>query len=176
MLTGFEKIVEERIKKAQRKGAFDNLEGSGKPLQLPDDHGIPEELRLAYKILKNAGFVPPEIEIKKEIRRTEDLLRDMKDTRSKYRILKKLNFMIMKLNTIRNAPIALDHHQHYLERLVPYCTNLYFFYVYMAYMYTIQAPQTDRHICLRSDYFCGGISFVCLSQIFLHIPTDFKPF
>ena len=52
MIQGFEKIVEERIRKAQKKGEFENLVGSGKPLKFNSDWFIPEELRLAYKILK----------------------------------------------------------------------------------------------------------------------------
>ena len=70
MLPGFEKIVEERIKEAQLKGEFNDLPGSGKPLELEDDSHISEELRIAYKILKNANFLPPEIELKKEIIKT----------------------------------------------------------------------------------------------------------
>ena len=54
MLTGFEKIVEERIRRAQEKGEFKNLEGAGRPLNLAQDSHIPEDLRLSYKILKNA--------------------------------------------------------------------------------------------------------------------------
>ena len=49
MLAGFEKIVEERILKTQKKGEFDNLPGSGKPLVFDDDRFVSEELRLAYK-------------------------------------------------------------------------------------------------------------------------------
>ena len=79
MITGFEKIVEERIKQSQRKGEFDNLPGSGKPLAIEDISRIPEDLRLAYKMLKNADCVPPEIEIKKEIHTTEALLENMTD-------------------------------------------------------------------------------------------------
>jgi len=37
MITGFEKIVEERIRQAQKKGEFDNMPGSGKPLKFEDD-------------------------------------------------------------------------------------------------------------------------------------------
>ena len=66
MLLGFEKIVEERIRNAQKMGEFDDLPGSGKPLVFEQDNLVPEELRLAYKILKNAGFLPLEIELKKE--------------------------------------------------------------------------------------------------------------
>ena len=55
-------IAEKRIAEAIANGDFDDLPGSGKPLELDDDSLLPEELRLAYRILKNAGFVPPEIE------------------------------------------------------------------------------------------------------------------
>ena len=118
MIQGFEKIVEERILKAQKKGEFENLLGSGKPLKLNESWHVPEELRLAYKILKNADCVPPEIELKKEIKRTEDLLAGMQETSEKYRILKKLNFLIMKLNTIRDTSIMCEMPQHYMEKLV----------------------------------------------------------
>ncbi len=37
MLTGFEKIVEERIRRAQKEGEFENLSGSGKPFIIEDD-------------------------------------------------------------------------------------------------------------------------------------------
>jgi hypothetical protein len=118
MIQGFEKIVEERILKAQKKGEFENLPGSGKPLIFNDNHFIPEDLRLAYKILKNADCLPPEIELKKEIKQTEDLLAGMQETSEKYRILKKLNFLIMKLNTIRDTSIMNEMPQHYMEKLV----------------------------------------------------------
>ncbi|HSQ84853.1 MAG TPA: DnaJ family domain-containing protein [Desulfobacterales bacterium] len=118
MIQGFEKIVEERILKAQKKGDFENLIGSGKPLKLNENYYIPEELRLAYKILKNADCLPPEIELKKEIKQTEDLLAGMQETSEKYRILKKLNFLIMKLNTMRDTSIMNEMPQHYMEKLV----------------------------------------------------------
>ena len=118
MIQGFEKIVEERILKAQKKGDFENLIGSGKPLKLNENYYIPEELRLAYKILKNADCLPPEIELKKEIKQTEDLLAGMQETSDKYRILKKLNFLIMKLNTMRDTSIMNEMPQYYMEKLV----------------------------------------------------------
>jgi len=118
MIPGFNKIVETRILTAQKNGEFDDLEGSGKPLKLDDGCCVPEELRLAYKVLKNADFVPPEIELKKEIKQTEDLLAGMQDTAEKYRTLKKLNFLIMKLNTLRNTSVEFEMPQQYEEKLV----------------------------------------------------------
>lgn len=118
MIQGFEKIVEERILKAQKKGEFENLPGSGKPLVFDNNFYIPEELRLAFKILKNADCIPPEVELKKEIKQTEDLLVGMQDTSEKYRLLKKINFLIMKLNTVRDTSIMFEMPQHYMEQLV----------------------------------------------------------
>ena len=118
MIPGFARIVEERIRIAQKKGEFDHLEGSGQPLNLLNDQTVAEELRLAYKILKNADCLPPEIELKKEIRQTEDLLGAMTGTTEKYRAIKKLNYLIMKLNTLRNTAIEFEEPQKYADKLI----------------------------------------------------------
>lgn len=114
----FQKIAERRIIEAIREGAFDDLPGKGQPLKLEDDSHIPEDLRLSYKILKNAGFVPPEVALRKEIANAEDLLIDMEDTKTKYRHLKKLNFLIMKLNIARQTSTTLEKGQHYEKKIV----------------------------------------------------------
>ena len=118
MIPGFAKIVEERIRRAQKKGEFENLAGSGKPLDLLDDQMVAEELRLTYKILKNADYLPPEIELKKAIQQTEELLSGMGETAAKYRTMQKLNFLIMKLNTLRNTSIEFEAPQKYSDKLI----------------------------------------------------------
>jgi hypothetical protein len=118
MISGFDKIVEERIRRAIQKGEFDDLPGSGEPLALEDDSHIPEDLRLAFKILKNAECLPPEIELRKDIQRTEDLLAALPDTVDKYQVLRKLNFLILKLNAMRQTSIAREIPQHYAGRIV----------------------------------------------------------
>ncbi len=115
--TGFEKIIEERILQAQRRGDFENLPGSGKPLEIEDDRHIPEDLRLAYKILKNAGCIPPEIELKKEIHQTRELLAAMEDTDRKYRTLTRLNYLIFKLNCLRKTSVEREMPQLYAAKL-----------------------------------------------------------
>ena len=72
----FETIAEQRIAEALERGELDGLPGAGRPLALDDDAHVPEDLRLAYRILKNAGFVPPEIEARREIAELERLLFD----------------------------------------------------------------------------------------------------
>jgi hypothetical protein len=67
MFAAFDDLIERRIDEARRRGAFDDLPGSGRPLDLDDDRLVPEELRVAWRILKNAGFVPPEVEALRDI-------------------------------------------------------------------------------------------------------------
>jgi hypothetical protein len=114
----FQKIAERRILEAIKEGAFDDLPGAGQPLNLEEDSHVPEDLRVAYKILKNAGYLPQEVALRKEIEQTEDLLARMEDTRAKYRQLKKLNFLIMKLNMTRKAATGLEKNQRYEKKLV----------------------------------------------------------
>jgi hypothetical protein len=54
-------IAEQRIAEAIANGELDDLPGTGKALELDDDALVPEELRVAYRILKNAGVAPPEV-------------------------------------------------------------------------------------------------------------------
>jgi len=115
MLPGFNRIVEERIRMAQLKGEFENLQGKGRPLVLDDDSAIPEDLRLAYKILKNADCIPREIELKKDICRTEEMLSGVEDAEEKYRLIKKLNLLIKNLNTSRGSPVNLEIPERYAE-------------------------------------------------------------
>ena len=66
-------IAEQKIAEAVAKGELDDLPGAGQPLDLSDDALIPEEMRLAYRILKNGGFVPPEVETLNDIAQLERL-------------------------------------------------------------------------------------------------------
>ena len=56
-MRGWDAIIEGKIAEAQTAGAFDDLPGAGKPLDLDDDRLVPEDVRAAYRILRNAGYV-----------------------------------------------------------------------------------------------------------------------
>ena len=103
MIPGFEAIVEERIRKAQENGQMDNLPGEGRPL--PDEEIDPtNEFRLAHKILKNAGFLPPEVALRKKIFSTEQLLESVTpDSPEQARLRKKLDFLMNRLSMTRNS-------------------------------------------------------------------------
>jgi len=118
MIPGFESIVEERIKKAQEKGEFNNLKGCHKPLKF-EDLNVPEDLRLAYKILKNAGFLPPEVELKKKISQTEQLLETAQiDSPEKLKIKKKLNWLLTKLNITGKEPCSSIVSEKYHDTII----------------------------------------------------------
>lgn len=67
LLPAYETLIEQRIREAAARGEFDDLPGMGQPMQLDDDLLVPEEVRVAHRILKNAGYVPPEAQQISEI-------------------------------------------------------------------------------------------------------------
>jgi len=114
----FDQIAEARIQEALRAGELSNLPGAGKPLQLDDDSMIPRELRAAYRILKNSGFLPPEIQLRKEIHEAEQLLLHVEDTAERARALLRLEMLRMRLQTSRQQPTNLHLEEQYYQRLV----------------------------------------------------------
>jgi hypothetical protein len=68
------KLAESNIRTAMANGEFDDLPGRGKPLELEDLSRVPAELRMGYKLLRNAGCLPPELEARKELARLGGLL------------------------------------------------------------------------------------------------------
>ncbi|AWV33507.1 MULTISPECIES: DnaJ family domain-containing protein [Paenibacillus] len=67
-------LAEQRIQESMRNGEFRDLPGHGKPLELEDLSGVPEELRMSFKIMKNSGLVPEEISLRAECVTLEGLL------------------------------------------------------------------------------------------------------
>jgi len=72
-----DQLAEKHIKAALEKGELSDLPGEGKPLQLDDDSHVPAELRAGYRLLKNSGFLPPELELRREAIEVNDLLRQL---------------------------------------------------------------------------------------------------
>ena len=82
----FDRVVEERLQRAEEAGQLRGLAGSGRPLELEDLRGVPDELRASYLLLKSNGFVPPELEARKQWLRLEDLLRACRDEPGRARL------------------------------------------------------------------------------------------
>ena len=117
-LSFLEYIAEQRIQEAMQRGEFDNLQGKGRPIEYEDDSFVPPDLRMAYKILKNAGYLPPELETAREIRTTLEMLEHLPQEEERYRQIKKLNLLITKMNLMRSRPIALETDQVYYRKIV----------------------------------------------------------
>ena len=112
----FAKIAEQKILEAIENGEFDNLEGLGKPLDLADESWIPEDLRMAYKILKNAGCLPAELELRKEVMNLRQLIDTVDDNHERSKKIRELNFKLLKLNMLRKKPLYLDDFPEYEEK------------------------------------------------------------
>ena len=98
-MSGWDALVEAKIEEARQAGVFDNLPGAGKPLDLTEDKLVPEDIRMAYRILKNAGFVPVEIEERREAASLRKLVAATGDTPERRRALAKLALLEARLET-----------------------------------------------------------------------------
>lgn len=68
--------VDQTIRKAMEEGQMDNLPGAGKPLKLDNDPNTPNEMKLAYKILKDNDLAPDWMMTGRELNEREKKLRD----------------------------------------------------------------------------------------------------
>ena len=80
--------IEQIIRAAMERGEFDNLRGEGKPLDLSAYFNTPEELRLAYSVLKSADILPQEAELLKEIAELKEQAQETKNSAKRRRLLK----------------------------------------------------------------------------------------
>lgn len=110
-----DQITETRIREAMGRGEFDNLPGQGQPLSLDDDRLVPESLRAAYRILKNAGYLPPELEIRREIRNIEQLLIITEDETERRQTRKRLDYLLSAMEAASERPRNLQIEQHYYK-------------------------------------------------------------
>jgi hypothetical protein len=113
----FQRVAEQRIIEAQRKGEFDNLPGKGKPLELEDLSWVPQDLRIGYKILKNAHVLPPEAELLKDIHTLEDLLKHVEDEGQRQSLAKSIQWKMVRLDLLRRRSSSLDSLRHYGRKL-----------------------------------------------------------
>ena len=99
-------LVEQRIAAAAR-GEFDDLPGAGAPLHLDDDALVPQEVRVANRILKNAGFVPPAVEQLRALRDLQTELNAVTDQATRCHLQARMLALDMALESLRGAPMVL---------------------------------------------------------------------
>lgn len=111
-------IAEQKISQAMKEKDFTNSEWKNKPLPMEDDSFVPEDLKMAYKMLKNAGYVPPEIEERKEVQRLEDLIARTEDEHERVKQMKKLSVLLMKVETKRSFSSNIASQEDYYRKVV----------------------------------------------------------
>jgi len=67
---------------------------------LDDDQLVPESLRVGYRLLKNGGFIPADLQARKEIENLQQLLTSIEsnELETKNRLRAKLNYLLTKVN------------------------------------------------------------------------------
>lgn len=70
-----ERLAERRIQEAIEAGVFDNLKGAGEPLKdLEDNPFVPDDMRVAFKVLQNSGYAPDWMTVAQEIETAKERL------------------------------------------------------------------------------------------------------
>jgi hypothetical protein len=114
----FDAIAEQKIVAAIERGELSDLPGAGAPLKLDDDALVPETLRMAYRILRNAGFVPPEVETLRAIGDLERSIAELPEGGRRSRALQKLQVLRLRLETAGRPRNMLYVGSSYAQKLL----------------------------------------------------------
>lgn len=99
-----DQLAEQHIQAALERGELNGLEGSGRPLELDDDSLVAEHLRAGYRLLKNAGYLPPEVAWRQEIASVEQLLMLAHSQADRERLSRRLTCLLHRLELAGHAP------------------------------------------------------------------------
>lgn len=111
-------IAEQKIAQALAKGDLNSPRWKNRPLPLDDDHLVPDDLKMAYKILKNAGYLPPELETRKEITRLEELIATTTDEHVRLKQMQKLSVLLSKVDAGRGTKANIAEQDAYYQKIV----------------------------------------------------------
>lgn len=111
-------LAEEKISSAIRRGELDDLPGRGRPLPAEDLGGVPEGLRVAYRLLKNAGCLPPELALRNQIGEVETLLSRVESADEVSRLRRRLCLLKARLAMRGREFDLLAREGEYREKLL----------------------------------------------------------
>ena len=92
-------LINARIEQAEAEGAFDNLEGAGRPLRRVED----PENELINRVLQENGAVPEFVTLSRELARLREELREVGDRSRRSEILKEMSMMEARIDLARKA-------------------------------------------------------------------------
>lgn len=112
-----ERLAEQHIQAAIERGELSGLPGEGRPLPHEDLSMVPEHLRAGYRLLKNAGFLPPELVALRDIKDAEALLARIPDPEMRERQVRRLRLLELRLQESRGHGFSYFIQQQYQDRL-----------------------------------------------------------
>ena len=112
-----DQIAEAEIRQAIERGDLDDLPGAGRPLVLEDDSLVPEELRMAFRVLKNAGYVPDEVCLRRNIRDLEQRMGRL-DGEAYVDAMKRLSLLRARLSVQRGGRVNLQLEEQYRNKVL----------------------------------------------------------
>ena len=116
-------LAEARIQEAVEAGQFDDLAGAGRPQCLDDDVMVPEALRSGYRLLKNAGYLPPELQLRRDITEVEALLAQAVDATERAHLSRRLRYLMMQLSLARGQKANWALESAYADKLYSALTS-----------------------------------------------------
>jgi len=117
-MDALDRLAEKRIREAIERGELAGLEGAGRPLRLSDESMIAPELRAAYRVLRNAGFVPEEVTLRRELGELEELVDQAAGTRGEARALGRLAVLRSRLSSRPGGERSLVLHDDYRRQVL----------------------------------------------------------
>ncbi|CRL65495.1 MULTISPECIES: DUF1992 domain-containing protein [Proteus] len=114
--------AERHIEQALQKGELSSLKGEGKPLLLDDNSHVPKSLRASYHLLKNAGFLPPEMQDRKEALSLAEILCTLNETGEEHESLQK-RLVLLELKLQQAGLDTQFLHADYANQLADKLTN-----------------------------------------------------
>ena len=114
-----DRLAEERIAEARDRGDLDDLPGRGRPLPPEELDLVPAELRSAYRLLKNAGYLPEDLQLRREIADAAELLQAARDAEERATAGARLRLLLDRLGRSRAGSMAAQdvYYQRILERV-----------------------------------------------------------
>ncbi|MGA9997259.1 MAG: DUF1992 domain-containing protein [Pyrinomonadaceae bacterium] len=97
----YESMIEQMIREAMERGEFDNLKGEGEPVDLNTYFAAPEDWRIGFSLMKNAGVVPEEMELLKEVNAMKQELSVCKDEEERRKLKKRIDETMLKYNLLK---------------------------------------------------------------------------
>jgi hypothetical protein len=104
VVAGVDEIIKQWVERVEKTGELKHIEGFGKPFKFQDGYlETPDDLRMAYKILKDAGYVPAEVEMLNRLAALREDLAATQDVEEQRTLRVKIAEMQQKVSMMLGA-------------------------------------------------------------------------